>query len=219
MRFDKRWSGMDHTERAQDRGFGHHRGRGFHHIGRMLFAGRGGFDGEHGFGRGGFGGGFGGGGRSGGRGRMFGQGELRLLLLSLLTGEPRHGYDLIRAIEDLTGGTYAPSPGVVYPTLALLVDEALIAEIATDGARKSFAATDAGRAEAESRAEEIAAITARLSALAEASNREASPPVMRAMTNLKLALKGRVFARGFDEAVAHQIADILDEAARRIERL
>ncbi|MFK5004381.1 hypothetical protein, partial [Klebsiella pneumoniae] len=91
-------------------------------------------------------------------------------------------------------------------------DEALIAEIATDGARKSFAATDAGRAEAENRAEEIAAITARLSALAEASNREASPPVMRAMTNLKLALKGRVFARGFDEAVAHQIADILDEA-------
>jgi DNA-binding PadR family transcriptional regulator len=150
---------------------------------------------------------------------MFGQGELRLLLLSLLITEQRHGYDLIRAIEDLTGGAYAPSPGVVYPTLSLLVDEALIAEAPGDGARRAFAATDAGRAEVEARADEIAAIIDRLKALAEASNREASPSILRAMANLKLALKGRVFAAAFNESVAHQIADILDEAARRIERL
>ena len=150
---------------------------------------------------------------------MFAQGQLRLLLLSLLTGEPRHGYDLIRAIEDLTGGTYAPSPGVVYPTLSLLVDEALIAEAPGEGARRAFAATDAGRAEVAAKAEEIAAITDRLKALAEANNRESSPSIMRAMANLKLALRGRVFAAAFNEGVAHQIADILDEAARRIERL
>jgi len=150
---------------------------------------------------------------------MFAQGELRLLLLSLLTSEQRHGYDLIRAIEDLTGGSYAPSPGVVYPTLSLLVDEGLIAEAPGEGARRAFAATDAGRAEVEARADEIAAIIERLKALAEASNREASPSILRAMANLKLALKGRVFAAAFNESVAHQIADILDEAARRIERL
>ncbi len=177
-----------------------------------------GFDGEDG----GLGGGFGGGrgGHGGGRGRrMFGQGELRLLLLSLLTGDSRHGYDLIKAVEDLTGGAYAPSPGVVYPTLALLVDEGLIAESPGEGARKAFIATDAGHAEITTRSAEVEAITARLKTLADAARREASPSILRAMANLKLALKGRIFASGFDESLAHQIADILDEAARRIERL
>jgi DNA-binding PadR family transcriptional regulator len=150
---------------------------------------------------------------------MFGQGELRLLLLSLLGSEARHGYDLIRAVEDLTGGAYAPSPGVVYPTLSLLVDEGLIAEAPGEGARRAFLATEAGRAEITAKADEIAAITARLTSLGEASGREASPSILRAMANLKLALRGRVFAAAFDDSVAHRIADILDEAARQIERL
>ena len=63
-----------------------------------------------------------------GRKRMFESGEVRLVLLKLIADEPRHGYDLIRAIEDLTGGEYAPSPGVVYPTLTLLQDMGLIEE-------------------------------------------------------------------------------------------
>ena len=67
--------------------------------------------------------------RSGRRARrMFESGELRLVLLKLIADEPRHGYDLIRAIEDLTGGEYAPSPGIVYPTLTLLQDMGLIEE-------------------------------------------------------------------------------------------
>ena len=228
MRFDKRGSRCDHEDRADAaRMMG--RGARLFAKGFLRGEGRGGPFGR--FSRG-FGEGFGddhrsrghghGGRGHGGRGRggrMFGQGELRLLLLSLVTGEPRHGYDLIRAIEELTGGTYAPSPGVVYPTLSLLVDEGLIAEAPGDGARRAFAATDAGRAEIEARAEEVAAIIDRLKALAEASDRESSPSILRAMANLKLALKGRVFAAAFDESVAHQIADILDEAARRIERL
>ncbi|WP_428333461.1 PadR family transcriptional regulator [Novosphingobium sp.] len=230
MRFDKR----SHGDRNKSAHWAHMMG----HIGMagmefMRAGGRGGPFGRHGgdfgdegrgpgHGRGGFGGGFGGDGFGRGRGRgarMFGQGELRLLLLSLLAGENRHGYDLIKAVEDLTGGAYAPSPGVVYPTLSLLVDEGLIAETPGEGARKAFAATDAGRAEAESRSEEIATIIERLKALADATSRESSPPVMRAMANLKLALRGRVYATGFDESVAHQIADVLDEAARKIERL
>ena len=78
------------------------------------------------------------GGRRGRRSkRMFESGELRLVLLKLIADEPRHGYDLIRAIEDLTGGEYAPSPGVVYPTLTLLQDMGLIEEASGEGARKS----------------------------------------------------------------------------------
>ncbi len=227
MRFGKRRSHGDREDFAQMAHMMGHHGRMFG-MGFMRGEGRGGPFGRHGGpggdfgdeGRGGHGHGGFGFGRGRGRGaRMFGQGELRLLLLSLLAGDSRHGYDLIKAVEDLTGGAYAPSPGVVYPTLSLLVDEGLIAEAPGEGARKAFAATDAGRAEAETRAEEIATIIARLKALADATSREASPPVMRAMANLKLALRGRVFATGFDESVAHQIADVLDEAARRIERL
>ena len=60
------------------------------------------------------------------RGRMFGTGELRLALLALIAREPRHGYELIRAIEDMTGGSYAPSPGAVYPTLQMLEEEGKI---------------------------------------------------------------------------------------------
>src|SRR5215210_3741968 len=85
-------------------------------------------------------------GRRGRRGkRMFESGELRLVLLKLIADEPRHGYDLIRAIEDLTGGEYAPSPGVIYPTLTLLQDMGLIEEAPVEGARKPFQATDEGR--------------------------------------------------------------------------
>ena len=62
------------------------------------------------------------------RGRMFRRGELRLVLLHLIAEEPRHGYDLIRQIEEMTGGHYAPSPGIVYPTLTLMAEMDLIDE-------------------------------------------------------------------------------------------
>lgn len=160
------------------------------------------------------------GGRGRGRGgRMFAPGELRLLLLGLIARESRHGYDLIKAIETLTGGAYAPSPGVVYPTLALLVDEGLIAEAPGTAARRAFEATAAGSAEAEAQADTVAAIIARLEAQGADAAREASPSIMRAMANLRHALKNRVLKAVFDESVAHAIADVLDETARKIERL
>ena len=92
-----------------------------------------------------------------GRGRMFAGGELRLVLLKLIADEPRHGYELMRAIEELTGGAYSPSPGTVYPTLSLLEDEGAIEECLdaeSEGSRKAFAATEAGKAELVQKAEE-----------------------------------------------------------------
>ena len=81
-----------------------------------------------------------------GRGRMFGQGDLRLLLLALIVRKPSHGYDLIRTIEARFGGAYAPSPGTIYPTLTLLEEQELIAGASEPGGKKSFTATDQGRA-------------------------------------------------------------------------
>ena len=71
----------------------------------------------------------------------------QLVLLKLIADQPRHGYELIRAIEELTGGAYVPSPGVIYPTLTLLQDMGRIEEAAAEGPRKAFAVTADGTAE------------------------------------------------------------------------
>src|SRR5580704_16826263 len=83
-------------------------------------------------------------GRGGRRRRVLDSTELRLVLLKLIADQPRHGYDLIRAIEELTGGFYVPSPGVVYPTLTLLQEMGHIEETPSEGARKAFTVTAAG---------------------------------------------------------------------------
>ena len=158
----------------------------------------------------------GGGGR--GRGRMFAGGELRLLLLKLIGDETRHGYELIKAIEELTGGNYAPSPGVVYPTLSLLLDEGMIAEQADATPRKAFAITAEGEVELSGRSDEAEALIARLVALNEEDDARRAPPIARAVGNLFAALRGRAQS-GFDSETVHQVAEILDEAARKIERL
>jgi DNA-binding PadR family transcriptional regulator len=85
--------------------------------------------------------------RGRGRGRR-GRGDVRAAILALLAERPMHGYEMIQELEARTGGVWRPSPGSVYPTLALLEDEDLIAGEEGEG-RRRFALTDAGRAEAE----------------------------------------------------------------------
>ena len=150
---------------------------------------------------------------------MFEAGELRLVLLKLIADEPRHGYDLIRAIEDLTGGEYAPSPGIVYPTLTLLQDMGHIAEAPGEGARKPFQVTDEGRAHLEERKEEVEALFERLTDLKPRDSDKAGPAIGRAVKNLMTALSHRVGRDGLNEDLLHEIAAILDEAAQRIERV
>jgi len=77
---------------------------------------------------------------------MFGPGDLRIVALALIEQEPRHGYDLIKAIETLFGGAYAPSPGIVYPTLSMLADEGLIAGVEDSAGKRIFSLTEAGQA-------------------------------------------------------------------------
>ena len=163
--------------------------------------------------------GWGGGRRSRRARRMFESGELRLVLLKFIADEPRHGYDLIRAIEELTGGEYAPSPGVVYPTLTLLQDMGLIDEAPGEGTRKSFQATDEGRAYLEERSDEVDALFERLDDLKPRSENTAGPAIGRAIKNLMTALGHRLKREGFDEDLFLEVAAILDEAAQKIERV
>ena len=159
------------------------------------------------------------GGRGGGRRRMFDGSELRLVLLRLIADQPRHGYDLIKEIEERTGGAYAPSPGVVYPTITLLADMGLIEEQQSEGAKKLFAVTAAGQAELDEKAEEVAALMARIAEMGEHRERASGgAPIRRAMGNLRAALGERLSGE-VDADTLHAVADILDEAARKIERL
>jgi DNA-binding PadR family transcriptional regulator len=201
--------------------FGFHRQHpGLGHGTRHAMRGRhGGFFGG-GFGEA-FGEGFGEGrsGRGGGRRRVFDGGELRLILLGLIGAQPRHGYDLIKAIEERSGGAYAPSPGVVYPTLTLLEDMGHIAEQAAEGSKRLFAITDAGKLEVGQQAEVIDALFARLEALGEQRSDDDRSPVKRAMINLAMALRTRMTHGDRSPDLAHDIAALLDETARKIERL
>jgi DNA-binding PadR family transcriptional regulator len=159
--------------------------------------------------------------RGGGRRRrrMFGSGELRLVLLKLVADEPRHGYELIKAIEELTEGAYAPSPGTIYPTLSLLEDEGAIAQAAGDETRKAYEATDAGRTELEERAEEVEALFERLSGHGEHRRAFATPEMFRALGNLAGVLKNRARSGKLDEETMREIVDLVDELAKKIERL
>ena len=157
-------------------------------------------------------------GRGRGRKRMFESGELRLVLLKLIADQPRHGYDLIRAIEDLTGGGYAPSPGVVYPTLTLLQDMGFVEEAAGDRPRKPFQITAEGTAHLEENAEDVADLFERLEGLGSHRRRSHRPEMGRAIGNLMTALKNRIAHDGWNEELLNEVVDILDEAAQRIER-
>jgi DNA-binding PadR family transcriptional regulator len=158
-------------------------------------------------------------GRRGRRGRMFGQGELRLALLALIAENPSHGYELIKAIEEMTGGDYAPSPGAVYPTLQLLEDEGAIEEAQAEGAKKPFAATAQGQQELEDRKVEVEALMRRLGRHGERTSTVRSHDVFRAMGNLGSVLKNRARAGKLDERTINEIVDMIDEMAKRIERL
>ncbi len=228
---------MDHHEVRCGRRHAAHamRGRGGFGMGRGPFGRDGegfdgfgeGFPGGRGRGRGGrgegFGGGFGGfgGGRPGGgrRKRLFDQAELQVLLLALIVEAPRHGYDLIREIETLSGGDYAPSPGVVYPALTYMEEAGLIAPASEEASRKSYQATEQGRAQAEADAEKAISLKARLAALAEAREKVDPAPVRRAMHALKIAMFDRLSKDGADREIILQIADAIDEATRKIERI
>jgi DNA-binding PadR family transcriptional regulator len=103
----------------------------------------------------------GGGGRSFRIGRMIGDGDLRLIVLALLAEEARHGYDVIKALEARSSGIYSPSPGIVYPTLTFL-EEAAYATATSEGNRRVYTITDAGRAYLDDNRERADAILAEI---------------------------------------------------------
>jgi DNA-binding PadR family transcriptional regulator len=157
--------------------------------------------------------------RGGPRRQRFGAEALKYLLLHLLKEEPRHGYDLIKAIEAMSAGLYSPSPGMIYPTLTLLADQGLIEELPAEEGRRRYAITDAGRAALEDAKAQVTDVLGRLAELAGAVRDDETQPLRRAFRNLKSAAGERMAADDAGRDLALKIAEILDEAAQRIERL
>ena len=153
---------------------------------------------------------------SSGRTRMFEQGDLRFVILQMLGEKPAHGYEIIKAVEARFGGAYAPSPGIVYPTLTLLEEQGFIAVVDSEGPRKLYGLTDEGRGERDRCKADIERVYARMSELRQRYGGGDAPEIKRAMDNLVTALKLRM-ARGTEDI--SRITALLDEAARGIETL
>jgi DNA-binding PadR family transcriptional regulator len=159
---------------------------------------------------GGFGRGFGGRG-----GRMFGHGDLRLVLLALIAEKPRHGYDLIRAIEEKFGGAYAPSPGAVYPTLTLLEEQDYIAAEAQSGTKKLYQVTAAGREFLAENAVALKGIQSRMDLAAHAFSVHSTPEIVReSIRTLKQALHMRHGPWTAEEA--ERVRKLIEATARQI---
>ncbi|ADL02559.1 PadR family transcriptional regulator [Brevundimonas subvibrioides] len=164
----------------------------------------------------GFGSGREGEGRGPGRGRrMFGPGDLRLVLLALIEQEPRHGYDLIKAIETAFGGGYAPSPGVVYPTLSLLADEGLIAGVEDTSGKRIFTLTPAGQTWLDENRTAVDGVMQRMALAARLVSGEQTPEVVReAFHTLRHAVQMK--PGNWSEAETARVVEALMRAVRDI---
>jgi DNA-binding PadR family transcriptional regulator len=192
--------GHAHHEHGSHRGGERHRGR------------HGGFDGPMGHHDRGFRGG-------GGRERQFDNGELRFVILQLIAEKPSYGYEIIKAIEERLSGSYAPSPGVVYPTLTMLEEEGYATVSSTEGNKKRYAATDHGLDYLKENKVTLKAIFGRMEEAGKAFGRGRSPQIMRAIMNLRYALKIRTERSNLSAEQVRKIAEAIDAAARVIDEV
>lgn len=167
------------------------------------------------------GGGPGGTGGFGGRGghgeRVFHHGTLRLVVLALIAESPRHGYEIIKAIEERLAGSYSPSPGVIYPTLTLLQELGHVTVEEHEG-KKRYSITDDGRQYLAENQAAVDAVMARMQDVSKRFGGGPAPQIIRAMENLKLALRLRMSRGPLTDEQLQAVAAAIDAAATTIER-
>jgi DNA-binding PadR family transcriptional regulator len=160
----------------------------------------------------------GGGGRSG-LGRFFAHGDLRLVILHLIGEKPRHGYEIIKAIEERVGGAYSPSPGVIYPTLTMLEELGYVTVAASaDGGKKLHEITAQGRAFIAANQPTLDTLLARMDDAGRTHGDGPSPQIVRAMENLKLTLRLRLARGPLSAQQVDAVAAALDAAAASVEK-
>jgi DNA-binding PadR family transcriptional regulator len=153
-----------------------------------------------------------------GRRRVFDHGDLRYILLSMIAARPAHGYDLIKALEERMGGGYSPSPGVIYPTLTMLEEQGYASLTAEDG-KKLYRATAEGEAFLQANQAVVEAIQARIDAIARERSVVPDARIIRAIENLKTALRLRLAGGPISDEQVRVIAAAIDAAAAEAERI
>ena len=158
-------------------------------------------------------------GRGGRLSRVFDHGDLRYVLLHLIAEKPRHGYELIKEIEEKFGGMYSPSPGIVYPNLNLLEELGYVrSQAAAEGTRKLYTITEEGTNYLAANRPAVDAIFARIAEISQAYGGGPAPEIQRAMRNLEAALRIRLGKGPLDATQLSRITEALDRAAGEIER-
>jgi DNA-binding PadR family transcriptional regulator len=151
-------------------------------------------------------------------GRFFAHGDLRLVILHLIAERPRHGYEIIKAIEEQVGGAYSPSPGVVYPTLTMLEELGHATVSPGDGAKKLYEITAQGRSYLDAYRPALDELLARMREAGRVHGGGPAPQIVRAMENLKLALRLRLSRGPLSDEQNSAVAAAIDAAAVSVER-
>jgi DNA-binding PadR family transcriptional regulator len=163
-------------------------------------------------------------------GRMLAQGDLRLIALALIAEQPRHGYEIIKVLEEKTAGWYSPSPGIVYPTLTYL-EEAGYVTAEVEGAKKLYTITAEGRTHLDENRDFVDAVLERLAAIGERVSRmrrrfdsdddgrrgpKVSPMVRAAIDNLRDVAAARLENDADAEA---KLVEVLVAAAAQLKKV
>lgn len=158
-------------------------------------------------------------GRGGHFGHLFGHGNLHFAVLYLIAEKPRHGYEIIKTIEEMVGGTYSPSPGTVYPALSMLEDQGFVTVEIVEGTKKLYTVTEDGKTYLTQHKTTVEALLTGLKMAGRQRSEEEPPaPIIRAVGNLKLALHLKLAQSPLNEECIQSIASILDRAAKDIEQ-
>ena len=150
-----------------------------------------------------------------GGGRMFDQGHLKFVILRLLDEKPRHGYEIIKEIEERFGGMYSPSPGTVYPTLTMLEDLGYARALPEEGGKKIYEITDEGRKHLAENQPLIDDIFSKISDFAQSLFGEPMMEVHRGMKDVARAVYAPKSQRTQEQI--KKIKEILGRAAAEIE--
>jgi DNA-binding PadR family transcriptional regulator len=165
-----------------------------------------------GFGRGRWERGFGG-------GRLFDAGDLKIVIVKLLSEEPSYGYQLMKKMEERLAGGYSPSAGVIYPTLTLLEEEGLASVATSSDNKKVYTVTPAGLAFLEENKERVEELFARLEEARGGFERGRSPEIMKAFMNLRGAVMARVFRGNVTAEQIKKITEAINAAAKAVDEL
>jgi DNA-binding PadR family transcriptional regulator len=150
-------------------------------------------------------------------GRIFEQGDLKYVVLQLLEEKPRHGYDIIKELEERFAGTYSPSPGTVYPTLSMLEDMGYARARAEESGRKIYEITDEGKAYLEENRGTVTDIFDRIADLGASIFSSEMAALTQAFKKLGWVTYSNAPKLSRDEAKLKSVREILERAAADIE--